>query len=43
MEEIILKYILKKYDEVTGDWRKVLRILYSFLNIIRQIKSRRMR
>jgi hypothetical protein len=36
-----------KTDEVTGEWRKLhseeLRILYSFQNIIRQIKSRRMR
>jgi hypothetical protein len=36
-----------KVDEVTGEWRKLhnveLRILYSSLNIIRQIKSRRMK
>jgi hypothetical protein len=36
-----------KRDEVTGEWRKLhkeeLRILYSYPNIIRQIKSRRMR
>jgi hypothetical protein len=36
-----------KKEEVTGEWRKLhnveLRILYSFPNIIRQIKSRRMR
>jgi hypothetical protein len=36
-----------KGDEVTGEWRKLhneeLHILYSFPNIIRQIKSRRMR
>jgi hypothetical protein len=36
-----------KGDEVTGEWRKLyseeLHILYSRLNIIRQIKSRRMR
>jgi hypothetical protein len=36
-----------KRDEVTGEWRKMhneeLHILYSFPNIIRQIKSRRMR
>jgi hypothetical protein len=36
-----------KRDEVTGEWRKLhneeLRILYSSLNIIRQIKLRRMR
>jgi hypothetical protein len=34
-------------DEVTGEWRKTrneeLHILYSSLNVIRQIKSRRMR
>jgi hypothetical protein len=36
-----------KRDEVTREWRKLhneeLHILYSFPNIIRQIKSRRMR
>jgi hypothetical protein len=36
-----------KRDEVTGEWRKLhngeLHILYSSLDIIRQIKSRRMR
>jgi hypothetical protein len=36
-----------KRDEVTGEWRKLhneeLHILYSFSNVIRQIKSRRMR
>jgi hypothetical protein len=36
-----------KRDEVTGEWRKLhsdkLHILYSSRNIIRQIKSRRMR
>jgi hypothetical protein len=38
---------LEKRDEVTGEWRKLhneeLHILYSSPNIIRQIKSRRMR
>jgi hypothetical protein len=36
-----------KRDEVTGEWRKLhneeLHILYSSANIIRQIKSRRVR
>jgi hypothetical protein len=36
-----------KRDEVTGEWRKLhneeLHILYSSPNIMRQIKSRRMR
>jgi hypothetical protein len=36
-----------KRDEVTGEWRKLhneeLRILYSSPDIIRQIKSRRVR
>jgi hypothetical protein len=36
-----------KRDEVTGEWRKLhieeLNILYSSSNIIRQMKSRRMR
>jgi hypothetical protein len=36
-----------KKDELTGEWRKLhneeLHILYSSLNIIRQIKLRRMR
>jgi hypothetical protein len=36
-----------KRDEVTGEWRKLhseeLHILYSSSNIIRQIKSRKMR
>jgi hypothetical protein len=36
-----------KRDEVTGEWRKLhseeLHILYSSPDIIRQIKSRRMR
>jgi hypothetical protein len=36
-----------KWDDVTGDWRKQhneeLHNLYSFPNIVRMIKSRRMR
>jgi len=35
-----------KRDEVTGEWRKLhnegLNVLYSSLNIVRVIKSRRM-
>jgi hypothetical protein len=33
----------KKRDEITGEWRKLHNILYFSQNIIRQIKSRRMR
>jgi hypothetical protein len=36
-----------KWDEVTGEWRRLhseeLHVLYSCTNIIRQLKSRRMR
>jgi hypothetical protein len=44
----VLKRIFgPKRDEVTGEWRNLhneeLHILYSSINIIRQIKSRRMR
>jgi hypothetical protein len=47
-ENRVLKTILgPKRDEVTGEWSKFhnkeLQILYSSPNIIRQIKSRRMR
>jgi hypothetical protein len=47
-ENRILRRIFEpKRDQVTGEWRKFhneeLHILYSFPNIIRQIKSRRMR
>jgi hypothetical protein len=47
-ENRVLRRILgPKRDEVTGEWRELhneeLHILYSSLNIIRQIKSRRMR
>jgi hypothetical protein len=48
LENRVLRIIFgPKRDEVTGEWRKLhneeLHILYSSLNIIRQIKSRRMR
>jgi hypothetical protein len=48
LENRVLKRIFgPKRDEVTGEWRKLhnkeLHILYSSPNIIRQIKSRRMR
>jgi hypothetical protein len=44
----VLRRIFRpKRDEVTGEWRKLhneeLHILYSSPNIIRQIKSRRMK
>jgi hypothetical protein len=44
----VLRRIFGPYrDNVTGEWKKLhneeLHILYSFPNIIRQIKSRRMR
>jgi hypothetical protein len=47
-ENRILRRIFgPKRDEVTGEWRKLhseeLHILYSFLNIIRNNKSRRIR
>jgi hypothetical protein len=47
-EKRVLRRIFgTKRDEVTGEWRKLhseeLHILYSSPNIIRQIKSRRMR
>jgi hypothetical protein len=44
---VLIRIFGPKRDEVTGEWRKLhseqLRNLYSFPNIIRQIKSRRMR
>jgi hypothetical protein len=44
---VIRRIFGPKRDEVTGEWRKLqneeLHILYSSPNIIRQIKSRRMR
>jgi hypothetical protein len=44
---VLRRIFVPKRDEATGDWRKLhneeLHILYSYLNIIRQIKSRRMR
>jgi hypothetical protein len=47
-ENTVLRRIFgPKRDEVTGEWRKLhneeLHNFYSFPNIIRQIKSRRMR
>jgi hypothetical protein len=43
-EHRVLKRIFgQKRNEVTGEWRKLHDILYSSPNIIRQIKSRRMR
>jgi hypothetical protein len=47
-ENTVLRIIFKpKKDEVTGEWRKLhseeLHNLYSFANIISQIRSRRMR
>jgi hypothetical protein len=47
-ENMVLRTIFgRKRDEVTGEWRKLhneeLRNLYSSPDIIRQVKSRRMR
>jgi hypothetical protein len=47
-ENMVLRRLFApKRDEVTGEWRKLhneeLHILYSSPDIIRQIKSRRMR
>jgi hypothetical protein len=47
-ENSVLRIIFgPKRDEITGEWRKLpneeLHILYSSPNIIRQIKSKRMR
>jgi hypothetical protein len=46
-EKRVLRRIGTKRDEVTGDWRnphiEKLHNLYSLPNIIRMIKSRRMR
>jgi hypothetical protein len=44
---VLRRIFIPKRDEVTGEWRKLhneeLHILYSSPNIIRQIKSRRLR
>jgi hypothetical protein len=44
---VLRRIFVPKRDEVTGGWRKLhneeLHNLYSSLNIIRMIKSRRMR
>jgi hypothetical protein len=44
---IVRRIFVPKTDDVTGEWRKLhneeLHNLYSFPNIIRQIKSRTMR
>ena len=47
-ENSVLRIVFgRKRDEVTGEWRKLhnyeLRILYSLPNIVRVVKSRRMR
>jgi len=44
---VLRKVFVPKRDEVTGEWRKLhneeLRDLYSLPNIVRVVKSRRMR
>ena len=44
---VLMKVFGPKRDEVTGEWRKLhyeeLRDLYSLTNIVRVVKSRRMR
>jgi len=46
-ENRVLRLCGSKRDEVTGEWRKLhneeLRDLYSLPNIVRVVKSRRMR
>ena len=47
-ENRVLRTVFRpKRDEVTGEWRKLhnedLRVLYSLPNIVRVVKSRRMR
>jgi hypothetical protein len=46
-ENTVLRLFGLKRDEVTGEWRQLckedLHNLYTYLNIIRQIESRRMR
>jgi hypothetical protein len=45
-DRVLRRIFGPKTDKVTGEWRKLhnkeLHILYSFPNIIMQIKSRRM-
>jgi hypothetical protein len=47
VNRVVRRIVGPKRDEVTGEWRKLhseeLRILYSSSNIVRQMKSRRMR
>ena len=45
--KVLRRVFWPKRDEVTGEWRKLhneeLRVLYSLPNIVRVVKSRRMR
>ena len=44
---VLRRVFVPKRDEVTGEWRKfhneALKVLYSLRNIVRMVKSRRMR